>query len=149
MAGFTLIETRYAPQLKLSRHTHERACVCLLMRGACQEIYAHRSLLHQPFSFLFRPAEEAHANHFDSSGTQTLIIEVESYWLARVREQRVRLDAPVCLQGGVLTGLAARLYAEAHQMDEAASLSVEGLLLEIAAELARDEARGAERKAPR
>ena len=149
VAGFNLIETRYAPQLKLPRHTHERACLCLVLRGACHEIYTRRSFLCRPFSFLFRPAEEPHEDEFDSGGTQTLIVEVDQHWLARLREQRVRLAAPVCLQGGVLTGLAARLYAEVRQRDDAAVLSVEGLLLEIAAELARDAARGAERKAPR
>jgi AraC family transcriptional regulator len=149
VAGFTLLETRYAPQLKLPRHTHERACLCLVLHGACHEIYTRQSLLCRPFSFLFRPAGEPHADQFDNSGTQTLIIEVGQRWLSRLREHQAPLDAPVCLQGGVLTGLAARLYAESHQKDDAAALSIEGLLLEIAAELARDEARGAERKAPR
>jgi AraC family transcriptional regulator len=149
VAGFTLVETRYAPQIKLPRHSHERACLCLVLRGACQEIYAGRSLFCQPFSFLFRPAEEAHSDRFEGSGGQALIIEVDHRWLARLQEQRVRLDAPVCLQSSLLTGLAARLYAESRQMDEAAALSIEGLLLEVAAELARNATRGAERKAPR
>jgi AraC family transcriptional regulator len=145
----TLIETRYAPDLRLPKHSHERACLSLVLRGACQEIYAGRSLSCQPFSFLFRPAEEPHSDRIEGSGVQALIIEVDHHWLARVCEQRVRLDAPICLQGGLLTGLAVRLYAESRQMDEAAALSIEGLLLEVAAELARDAARGAERKAPR
>jgi AraC family transcriptional regulator len=149
LRGFTLIETRYAPQLRLPEHSHERACLCLVLRGACQEIYAGRSLFCQPFSFLFRPAEEPHSDHIEGSGVQALIIEVDHRWLACVREQRVRLNEPLCLRGGALTGLAARLYAESRQMDEAAALSIEGLLLEVAAELARYAARGAERKAPR
>jgi hypothetical protein len=34
VAGFTLTQTAYAPNLHLPNHAHERACFCLVLRGS-------------------------------------------------------------------------------------------------------------------
>ena len=42
VAGFTLTKTAYTPHLKLPKHSHERACFCLVLRGNYVESYGKR-----------------------------------------------------------------------------------------------------------
>jgi len=145
VAGLKLIETSYSPQTRLPKHQHERACLCIVLRGLCHETYPRQTFACHPFSLLFRPAEESHSDYFDSGVTRTLIVELDGSWLNRVRDHDVRLDGPVYADNAIVKGLAARLRSESQETDTVATLAIEGLTFELAAEISRCAIGGGER----
>lgn len=149
VAGFVLTQTAYAPNLKLPRHSHERACFCLVLQGSYVESFGKSELTCNPSSLIFRPPGELHSDHFHNSGSRCFLIEVEAAWLDCLREQAVSFDNPKAAQGTSATWLAMKVYEEFKQRDEVSPLAVQGLTLAIAAELARTPVKASGHKAPR
>ncbi len=77
-----------------------------------------------------------------------LIVEVEHGWLECVREHQLPLNDSLAFHGGLSVWLATRLYNEFQLTDEASSLAIEGLALEVMAELSRHHVRTTGRKPP-
>jgi AraC family transcriptional regulator len=149
IAGFVLTETIYPPDLTLPEHSHEQACLCLVLRGGYAEVYGKTVLMCRPLTVLFRPPEEAHTDYIHGEGGHCFLIEPEPSWLMRVSEHSVKLDRPMSLQGGLVAWLAIRLYRDFHHTDEVSPLAVEGLALAIAAEMPRRQVMGSAREPPR
>lgn len=137
LAGFYLTETAYAAQITVPRHTHRHACFCLILNGSYRELYPRKTLECRPSHLIFRPAEELHSDHFGNLGARCFIIEVETEWLANLSEHAVRLGEPVSFQSAPLTWLVKKVRNESQQTDDFSALTVEGLMFEIAAEVAR------------
>lgn len=136
VAGFTLTQTAYAPNLHLPRHAHERACFCLNLRGSYVEGFGRMELDCQPTSLLFRPPGASHSNDFHNVESQCFLIEPATAWLDDVREQGARFDEPRTVQGAA-TWLAVKVFEEFQHRDSVSPLAVQGLMLALAAELAR------------
>ena len=148
VAGFTLTETRYLPGLTLPKHSHEQAYFCFVLGGRFTEVYSKHSRTRRPWTLIFHPAGEEHSDHFHT-GVRCFNIQMTTSWLERAQEHSGRVNAPAEFCGGQATYLAARLYSEFRRFDEFSSLVVEGLTLEIMAEMSRQLLRGLERTAPR
>ena len=76
-------------------------------------------------------------------------IEIAPTLVHRVREYSLRLDDSVHCQGGLLTLLYKRAYSEFVRMDDVALLAIEGLVLEMLAEVSRGQTKGTTEKSPR
>jgi len=138
VAGFMLTKTAYSPNFKTPIHSHERACFCLVLRGSYVESYGKTELDCKPASLLFRPPGESHSDHFHNAGSDCFLIEVESGWLDCLRERAATFVNPTTTQAGSAVWLARRVYEEFRRLDEVSPLTVQGLTLAIAAELARE-----------
>ena len=148
LGDFVVLETSYAPKLRIPRHTHERAALCLVLSGACQEIYGQQTITCLPLSVLFRPAGEVHSDQFSDSGTRTLIIELDNGWLDRLHDYPVKLDRPVISKSGSTAWLATKAYTEFHRADSGSALAIEGLALELLAVTSRRCFKRVGKKAP-
>jgi len=87
----------------------------------------------------FRPAAEIHANTSGRTGFYCLIAEVATGWLEHVREYHAVPKQPICVQDVELSWLSMRLYQEFRLGESASPLAIEGLMLEIAAGLVRQQ----------
>jgi AraC family transcriptional regulator len=148
VAGFYLKESAYPPNFKIPKHSHARASLYLVLRGTSTEIYGNQRCECKPLSLVFTPPDEVHAEHYHSRGGNCFIFEPAPSRLKRLREYSVRLDTAKTFHGGSLAWLTMKLYKEYRQMDELSSLTIEGLGLEIMAEVARDSTQ-AKRRPPR
>jgi AraC family transcriptional regulator len=149
IAGFHLTETAYAPGIKVPRHSHLYACFCFILQGSYTEHYGQKAIDCLPSHLLFRPAEEMHSDHFGDRDVRCFIIEVENDWLLSLRERSIRFEEPASFQGASLAWLMRRLRSEAEQVDDFTSLTIEGLMLEMGAEIARRSVRTHEGRHPR
>ncbi len=146
ISGFTLTETAYLPDLILPKHSHEQAYLCFVLGGRFTEVYSKHSRSCRPSTLIFHPAGEAHSDHFHTS-VRCFNIQMTTSWLKRAQSGIINAPAEFC--GGQVGYLAARLYSEFRQLDEFSSLAVEGLALEIIAEMSRHSRKRLERAAPR
>lgn len=67
--------------LKISRHFHENATLCVLLRGAARDTFQSKTVEYSPGGVVFRPPQECHSHQFGDSGAVALVIEVPSAWL--------------------------------------------------------------------
>lgn len=136
LLNLKLRETVYPRGLALSRHMHAGAYLSFVIEGHYTETYQGNSAVCVPGSLRFLPAEEIHSNIYDD-GARCLLVELQPETLERLREHTRVMDRPGEITSPQAGMLARRLYSEFRQHDEAASLAIEGIVLEILAESVR------------
>jgi len=149
IAGLRLAEVVYPTDYQTPEHSHDLPQLCLVRKGIFAEVYDGKNREVSPLSLITRPAGESHAQRFHESEVHCLIVEVEPGWLERIREHHVSLDHPAAFHGGLSVWLATRLYQEFQLADEASSVAIEGLTLEVMAELSRHPVKTSGRKPPK
>lgn len=149
VSGFVLSECKYPPHFETPLHAHERAMFCLAVEGAYTARYGPKTCTCEPSSLLFHAANEMHSVHFQKSGGRFFIMEVEPWWLERVREQGAAIDLSSDFKGGSLAMFGMNLYQEFLAMDEVSPLIVEGLMLAIVGDASRRAAADATSRPPR
>lgn len=110
--GFILSECRYPPHFETPLHAHGRALFCLAVEGAYTARYGPKTCTCEPSSLLFHAPNEMHSEHFQNSGGRFFIIEIEPWWLERVREQGGVIDFSSDFKGGSLAMFGMNLYQE-------------------------------------
>jgi len=146
VSDFTFIESLYLPNQKYSKHSHERATLCLVLQGSFTETHGRNSLTCVPSTVLFYPAGEAHAECFQGVRTRCFVIEIKPSWLERLNQFSSLINQPANFHGGRASGLAMRAYQEFCALDEFSPLSIEGFMLEMIAEISRHSQRIRDRR---
>jgi AraC family transcriptional regulator len=147
VAWLELFYCVYPSELETPLHSHEKAFFGFVLEGAYSEKYARRSLTFEPSCLAFHPPGEMHTTHFHNTGGRIFRIEMSSDWLERMRQLSPQLIVPANFRGVELSRVMGRLYQEFHRMDSVSPFAIEGLTLELLAEVGR--CNYAERAAPR
>ena len=148
IGGFHLTEKTYLPGARFPMHTHEHACLCLVTKGGYTEVYRDRRIECKPSQVNYRPPEEMHADHIGTSDVRCFIIEPSGAWLGNF-QKIAGVNGPEVFGRKPLLWLALRVRSEFRQPDEFTPIAVEGLMLEIAAQIARGRKARPEQRAPR
>jgi AraC family transcriptional regulator len=119
------------------------------MQGNYTERYGGRTRECKSSTLLYHPPEELHAEHFHEAGGRSFIIEMAPGWLAQIRRDLTVADNSSDFQGGVFELLARKLYREFDQLDGAAPLIIEGLMMEMLGETIRHSAAKERQSSPR
>jgi len=135
---FTLSEIVYPAELSLPKHAHRQAYVTFVIEGGLHETYSSGAIACRTGAVRFLPAAEVHENWFEA-GARCLHIGSDPVVLAQLHQRPVIPEKPVEINGLGTTWLAHRLYAEFSRQDAASAMAIEGLILEILAEIARSE----------
>ena len=149
VADLIFTEISYPPGCEVPKHSHELSQFCFVRDGIFSEVYGRRTREGKPLTLIARPASETHAHRFHNAGARCFVIEIGHQSLRRVREHSPALDDSMDFQGGFTAWLAKRLYNEFYREDNASSLAIEGLALEVICEASRRQVKLSERKAPR
>jgi AraC family transcriptional regulator len=136
---FTLRENLYPSGLVLPKHSHPRACITFVIEGAFRERYANRSILCRTGMIRYLPAGEVHENEIQAR-SRCLHVSSDPAAFEQLPQQPAVPRRPAEMNGLTTTWLANRLYAEFSRQDTASAMAIEGLVLEILAEIARSEA---------
>ncbi|HBY58391.1 MAG TPA: AraC family transcriptional regulator, partial [Solibacterales bacterium] len=127
-------ETRYAAGSAVARHSHARPYLCLVRTGGYTETYSGSTRDVAPLTAAFHPAGEEHAEKFHGRETRSFNVE----FLPGGAADRVVLPGEAEFRsGGAVANLLLRLYGEFRLMDDVSPLAIEGLVLQILAELER------------
>jgi AraC family transcriptional regulator len=149
VAGFSLQEWDYDADFQFPRHSHDSAFFNLLLHGCFTETCGNWARTCPPFTLIFQPAGEPHGKQIHRSGARTFDVEISPRWLERVRDHGLRLDSPIEVHSGLPIWLALRLYKEFDRLDEVSPLTMEGLAIELLAEVLRPPVLVMERQPPR
>lgn len=126
LADASLSETCYPDGFTAAPHAHDRAFLCLVLRGRYSESYGSSRRECEPFAAIYHPPGETHSDRFHSAGA-CFNIELTSpaTW--------EHLPTAALAPGSPVPFLAARLYVAFRHRDESAAALTEELLLELAA----------------
>ncbi len=131
-----LTETVYAPGGRLSTHCHERGYFCLIRQGNYVEKYGNKSRSCEPGTLAFHPEGEVHSQHFGDSVVRSFNVELQGDRVVE-RNRLPALRQPIHFREGRVPWLARRLHEEFHSDDPFSDLAIEGLTLEMLAEIGR------------
>jgi AraC family transcriptional regulator len=140
---FVMTETRYAAGAVLPTHSHEQACLVVVLRGSFDERFESRGREGEPGMLIVRPEGERHSDAFGGDGGRCLNVEMAPAWLARVRAASPVLAESAALTGGTFPLLGRRLQEELAHADDASPLAIESLVLAILADGVRATKRAA------
>jgi AraC family transcriptional regulator len=146
-SGFTVKEIRHPAGVFIPKHSHENAHVGFILDGGFTETFTSKTLECRPLSVSYIAPDLPHTDDF-RHGVHCLVFEISSARLARMREVAA-LREPVFVSGGRAAWLTLKMYREALRSDSTSSLAIEGLALEILAELSLANPTRAEPKSPR
>lgn len=137
IGGVLMSETRYAAGLSVPRHSHEEAGFCFVLRGVFDRQFTTGERDCTPGTLSFHPAGEAHAETFRRAGATLFSVQLATAWLDRFSDGGAALDDSLTTREGEIARLTRQLHREFRAPDDLSALSVEGVLLELAAEIAR------------
>jgi AraC family transcriptional regulator len=135
---FTLSEHLYPPGMVLPKHAHHHVYFTFVLEGSFREKSADGTLVCRAGAIRFLPAGEMHEDVIETR-LRCLHIKADASVLEELDRHSVVPRRPAEINGLTATWLANRLYAEFLREDSASSIAVEGLILEILAEIARIE----------
>jgi AraC family transcriptional regulator len=135
--GFTLTEGVHRDGTGLPWHDHETPTICFVLKGAFTEAWHGGSIRCTSSTLKVTPAGERHCDHFNRGDVRGLLIEPDNALVASLRPHSTILDERVSFHGGLIAGIAWRVYDELRRNDSAAPLAIEGLLLELLAAASR------------
>lgn len=137
VGGFTVTEGIHRSGAELPWHHHETPTICFVLQGAFTEMWRGGSIACTSSTLKITPAGERHCDRFSRGDVRGLLIEADDAQVAAIRPYSAVLDERVSFQGGLLSGIAWRVYDEMRRMDATAPLAIEGLLLELVAAASR------------
>ena len=135
---YVLTEHLYSTTLSLPKHTHCDAFLTFVLEGTFRERCGAKNSICRPGALRFLPAGEVHENEFETR-VRCLHVWINPGVLDGLDRRSVVPRKPAEISGLGATWLANRLYAEFSREDSASGIAVEGLVLEILAEIARSE----------
>jgi AraC family transcriptional regulator len=134
---FTLAESIYPAGLRMPIHDHEPTYLSLLLEGAYTETSNQGERTCKPSTIVFHPPGDRHAVDFHNAEVRIFRVEIKSRWLERTLEYGSAPESSSDFHGGLISTLCWRLYGEFQNGDVCSPLTIEGLMLEITAELLR------------
>ena len=135
--NFTLTETLYTSRFDVPLHAHTQASFGCVLEGLVTEICESRVLHCEPLTYIYRPAGALHEDHVHDGRTRCFTLEISPPYLKRLQEYSAVLNSPTNLQSVTVGGVFQRLYREFTRMDEVSDLMIEGLTIELLAEVSR------------
>lgn len=146
--GFGIIEAWFPAGEILTRHTHERACIAVMLEGSFDLHFTAKSYPCPPQSVFTEPAGEAHANFIGAAGAHVVVVQPNP-----AREELLRPFAPLIGRAthryhAGMTERASQLARELDRIDDLSALAAEGLVLDMLVGLTRLEI-GWRRQPPR
>jgi AraC family transcriptional regulator len=100
-------------------------------------LFAGRVRHYEALTVQFLPPFQCHTLDFSLTDTRAFSINVDTQWLERAREYSLKLENSIHYHGGLPAALMMKLYREFRQIDNASQLAIEGLTLELLAEVSR------------
>lgn len=138
IGSLILAESRYSPNLKTPRHSHETASFTMVSFGSYREEFSQKRFECSAGGVLYRPAGEVHRDAIGNSGAHCLMVEMPAEWtnkLTGVPLDHATISAP--RHSRYDAGIAYRLRRELALGDEFSPFVVEALAIELACEMRR------------
>jgi AraC family transcriptional regulator len=138
--GFCIHSGLHTGGTQLPRHSHDDPTLCFLLSGRFTEYSRNAATDCVTGTMKLMPAGELHWNQFIAPETRGVRVDISRKRFADHRAINALLDEHRVITSDGPRSLMRRLIAELQVADDAASMVVEGLLLELLGTLSREHA---------
>jgi len=147
--GFLVTEAWFPPSLRLPPHSHDRACLAVMLEGSFDVQFTRITHACPPCGVVIEPAGERHGNRIEGAGAHVLVVQPDPARSDLAGSCADLLDRITHFRHGGITGLAMRLARELESPDAVTPLALEAMSLEMLALAARrDDGGPAARRPP-
>jgi AraC family transcriptional regulator len=146
--GFAVVEAWFPAQEVLADHTHDRACVAVMLDGSFDLHLTGKEYHCSPATVFTEPAGETHANFIGPAGAHVVVVQPDPTSTELLRPFAAFLDQATHRKHAGMAERASRLARELDRVDDLSALAAEGIVLEMLTTLARVEAGGIRRPPP-
>jgi AraC family transcriptional regulator len=146
--GYKVLDARFPAGLRIPMHTHDGACVSVVVEGEFSERLLRRERACGRGSVLAKPPLEAHDDTFGRAGSRQLIVELAPGTLEATFAHEQPWDTIVHGRAAEADTLARSILRELTIADFASPLAIEGLTLELLACVWRMQRNRARRSPP-
>lgn len=148
MEGLRFETVRYPSGLQVPLHAHEEVFLDLCVSGSIGERWKDARFVRGPLTLNYLPQGALHGNCYRED-VETFQVVLSGKWLERMPHGRAPGGGPICYESCLPNWTAARLYREFQHRDDLTPLVLEGILLELLAQLFRETGKPANKEAPR
>ena len=136
VSGFVFHDLEYQSGMIVDKHVHSTGYVALLLRGTATEISTRgQRKLSQAGLTSFRPPFTEHANLIGDGGTRAITIAISKQASERIADYGLKLQTATERSDLIFRQFSYRILQNLRDQDTSSSISLEGLTLEILAEL--------------
>ncbi|HYC58740.1 MAG TPA: helix-turn-helix transcriptional regulator [Thermoanaerobaculia bacterium] len=139
VGAFTLSVTDYAGGTELPWHLHEQTYVTFVARGTFRQLLRRETRQCGTRALIVHGAGEVHADRFGRDDARCMKIEFETAWLRALIGRGSFFERPTIVQATNIVAVADRMVRELIDGDDHSPLMLEGLALELIAELHRQQ----------
>jgi AraC family transcriptional regulator len=134
--AFRVTFGRYAPAMRIPRHDHEMASLCIALSGGYKEQLDRRDREVETGTLVIHPQGEAHANQHAEKVTGLLTIEFSRESLELVRDLSPLFDESWDRKAAFLLPLAYRIFDEMEHNPPFDNVGVDDLIWRMIADIA-------------
>jgi AraC family transcriptional regulator len=137
VAGFVVSEGSYPPGMRIRRHDHAHASLCIVLAGGYEEGYGvtGKSRRAMPGMVIVHPQGEHHQDTHDAVDTRLLTAEIETDYLQALGSELRVMDDAWHRTDFAIAALAYRLLCEIARDDDVSGLVIESSVFEMLAAL--------------
>jgi AraC family transcriptional regulator len=139
LSNFHLVESKYDAGQELKSHVHERAYISIVLRGAYTERCGASNVSCEVGHVILHAEGEVHSNYFLEEG-YCINLEILPHFADRLREYGVDHGTRISMASRRNMRLGFNLQSEVAQRDSASELAIEGIAMELIAQLIRNRA---------
>ncbi len=132
-----ITEQFYEPHVTVPWHYHENAHLSYHIRGNVKEVSKKMTYDCAPSTILYHHSQDPHYNCRLSPDVQIFHVEFKPKWFMTYAIRPESIEGSIQLDNPVFKYLMGKIYRETKISDPFSQLSIEGLLLQIMAEMLR------------
>ncbi|MFA3783457.1 AraC family transcriptional regulator [Melioribacteraceae bacterium 4301-Me] len=135
--SFAISETVYSPNAVLEPHIHTFPILSVIVEGELTEQIENKEIRLSYSSLIYKPAGEMHSNKFHKEGARCLNIQLSQDWLEKLQSTGLDYTKVLSSSKQSNTSTLARLKNELKINDTYSEKIIEGLIIELFADLTR------------
>jgi AraC family transcriptional regulator len=137
-AGFTIFESMYRPLQEIPKHSHEQTYISIVLRGSYTEECGPTAWDCQTGQTILHVAGECHSDRFHRNGGHVLNLELLPPLVRRLCEfEGASAHRRTLFKSAYTMQLGLRLHKEVSNCDPWSVIAIEGLTMELLAEVFR------------
>lgn len=132
----------------LEDHSHDNPSLVIVLEGGFIEKYKDKSFNYNPLNIIYRPGFEKHSNQFSDSGSKCLNIELTVDWMNKAGLKGPAINQYFQINRNLFSKIICRINNELRLEDAYSKMILEGLILDLLAQMLRYQEKENEKQYP-
>ena len=132
-----ITQVHYPESLISEWHYHENAYFAFIQKGGSLERRKKENIQCFPGQLLFYNDQEAHKNEKYQRGSKNICLELKNEWFSKNQIDKKWIEGAFSIENKSIKSLFVRIIKETGINDDCSRIAIEGLLLQVYAEMIR------------